>query len=129
LELLTNPSALTSAAEFLYVVRVIVIFGILWIGLPAFWILSATYRKMRFKQVADRSKRRASVGNFMQEPSRLNASKVLIDYASSILPVMFTEKGVFERCWDIMKEKIPLFHCDGWLVAPIQVLPHPGYSV
>jgi hypothetical protein len=106
---LSNPGALMENGQFLYVLRVIIVFIFVWIGMPLCWALSIVFNKMQFKSVANKSKRRASVGNFMNNPSRLNASKVLIDYATSILPVMFAERGIFSRCWDVMIDKVPFF--------------------
>jgi uncharacterized membrane protein (DUF485 family) len=108
-DVITDPSALTSANDFFYVVRVISVFATLWLGLPMLWAASSMFRKAQFRTEVSKSHRRASVGNFMQEPTRLNASKVLLDYANGILPVMFAEKTVFSRCWEVLTEKVPFF--------------------
>jgi hypothetical protein len=106
---LSNPSALTTASDILYVIRIIGVFAALWLGLPALWGCSVFCKQAQFKREVKHSRRRASVGNFMNTPTKANASKVLVDYAWSILPGMFSGENVFVRCFDEISEKVPLF--------------------
>jgi hypothetical protein len=106
---LSNPSALSTVSDVLYVIRVVIVFVALWLGLPALWGCSVLLKRTRFKKEAKHSRRRASVGNYMNAPSKTNASKVLVDYALSILPGMFSGENVFVRCFDEISEKVPFF--------------------
>jgi hypothetical protein len=106
---MSNPNALSSVADVLYVIRVIAVFAALWLGLPALWGASTALKKAQFKQQVKNTKRRASVGNYMNAPTRLNASKVLVDYALSILPGMYSSESIYRRCSRELREKVPLF--------------------
>jgi hypothetical protein len=106
---ITNPSSLLSADGVLYVIRVVVVFAALWIGLPVLWISSKAIRTMKFSKVikSTNHKRRRSVSNFIDAPTRINAAAVLVDYATSILPEMYSNKSVSQRCWQELAEKVP----------------------
>jgi hypothetical protein len=103
---LTNPSSLTTASQVFYVIRVLGMFVGLWIGLPALWYASNSWRRMK-RKANKQNKRRKSVGNFIEAPSRANAAVVLVDYATSILPEMYSNKSVAQRCWHELTEKVP----------------------
>jgi hypothetical protein len=107
---ITNPSALNSVSKVLYVIRVVMVFVILWFGIPAVWLANKFFTRMRMETKVKTSKRRNSVGTFMEAPTRENATNVLLDYASSILPAMFAaHHSVARRCWHEVSEKVPIF--------------------